>query len=299
LLPETAFPAGSQAAIASRELYDRGKALWIKQSQAHPDDARVWANAERYFEPTDVALAAEYLKRAHQIDPRTPEYSTRLGDLYVRTLFARDLQMPDGRVMRDPFLADKDFVDHVRSDIESSDDLTMQLHVARSIANFPRTDANSPLNWVMAERILKKGESLDSSNRQWAETYNVLRETEAGRPPQQMQANGTQQIAQPGQIRVGGNVQSAKLVQQAQPQYPALAKQARIQGTVRFNVVIGKDGTMKNMQLVSGHPLLVQPAQEAVRQWVYQPTTLNGNPVEVVTTIDVNFTLSDGPAATQ
>ena len=78
----------------------------------------------------------------------------------------------------------------------------------------------------------------------------------------------------------------------AEAAYPPLAKQARIQGTVRFNAVIGKDGTIQNLTLVSGHPLLVPSATEAVSQWVYQPTLLNGEPVEVVTQIDVNFTLS-------
>jgi protein TonB len=96
----------------------------------------------------------------------------------------------------------------------------------------------------------------------------------------------------PKSIRVGGNVQAAKLIRQPKPAYPPLAKQARVQGTVRFNAVIGKDGTIQNLTLVSGHPLLVPSAQEAVRQWVYQPTLLNNEPVEVVTTIDVNFTLS-------
>jgi protein TonB len=76
------------------------------------------------------------------------------------------------------------------------------------------------------------------------------------------------------------------------PVYPPLAKQARIQGTVRFTAIIGKDGTIQNLQLVTGHPLLVAAAQDAVRQWVYKPTLLNGEPVEVVTQIDVNFTLS-------
>ena len=74
--------------------------------------------------------------------------------------------------------------------------------------------------------------------------------------------------------------------------YPALAKQARIQGTVRYNVLIGKDGTIQAMDLVSGHPLLVEAATPAVRQWKYQTTLLNGEPVEVVTVIDVNFTLA-------
>src|SRR6266849_4596396 len=93
-------------------------------------------------------------------------------------------------------------------------------------------------------------------------------------------------------IRVGGNVQAANLIKKITPPYPPLAKQARIQGTVRFTAIIGKDGTIQNLQLVSGHPLLVPGATEAVKQWVYKPTLLNGEPVEVITQIDVNFTLS-------
>jgi protein TonB len=96
----------------------------------------------------------------------------------------------------------------------------------------------------------------------------------------------------PQRIRVGGNVQQAKLVKQPRPIYPPLAKQARIQGVVRLNAIIGKDGTIQNLTVATGHPLLVPSALEAVKQWVYQPTLLNGEPVEVVTQIDVNFTLS-------
>ena len=95
----------------------------------------------------------------------------------------------------------------------------------------------------------------------------------------------------PQRIRVGGNVQAAKIVNQPKPLYPPLAKQARIQGTVRFTAIIGRDGMIQNLQLISGHPLLVPSAQEAVKQWKYQPTLLNGEPVEVITQIDVNFTL--------
>ena len=93
-------------------------------------------------------------------------------------------------------------------------------------------------------------------------------------------------------IRVGGQVQQANLIRQPKPVYPPLAKQARIQGVVRFNAIIGKDGTIQNLTLISGHPLLVPAAQEAVKQWLYKPTLLNGEPVEVATVIDVNFTLS-------
>src|SRR5579864_1166703 len=96
----------------------------------------------------------------------------------------------------------------------------------------------------------------------------------------------------PSRIRVGGNVQAANIIKKVVPVYPPLAQQARIQGTVRFTAIIGKDGTIQNLQLVSGHPLLVPSATQAVKQWVYKPTLLNGEPVEVITQIDVNFTLS-------
>ena len=96
----------------------------------------------------------------------------------------------------------------------------------------------------------------------------------------------------PERIRVGGNVQAANLIRKITPVYPPLAKQARVQGTVRFSAIIGKDGQIQNLQLVSGHPLLVPAATDAVKQWVYKPTLLNGEPVEVITQIDVNFTLS-------
>jgi TonB family protein len=95
----------------------------------------------------------------------------------------------------------------------------------------------------------------------------------------------------PMRIRVGGKVQEANLIQRVDPVYPPLALEARIQGTVRFNVTISKDGTIANLQVVSGHPMLVQSALEAAKQWVYKPTLLNGAPVEVTTTLDVSFAL--------
>jgi periplasmic protein TonB len=93
-------------------------------------------------------------------------------------------------------------------------------------------------------------------------------------------------------ILIGGAVQAAKLVSGPKPAYPPLARATRTQGTVRIQAVIARDGSIGNLQLVSGPPLLVAVALEAVRQWRYQPTLLNGEPVEVITEIDVNFTLS-------
>jgi protein TonB len=93
-------------------------------------------------------------------------------------------------------------------------------------------------------------------------------------------------------IRVGVGVAEANLIHKVLPVYPALAKSARVQGTVEFTAIISKEGRIENLRLVHGHPLLVQAAREAVLQWKYRPTLLNGEPVEVVTDIIVNFTLS-------
>src|ERR1700687_1617158 len=95
-----------------------------------------------------------------------------------------------------------------------------------------------------------------------------------------------------GRIRQGGNVQAARLVNKVQPQYPPLARQTRLSGTVRLHAILRTDGGVQSLTLESGHPLLVQSALDAVRQWRYQPTLLNGEAVEVDTTIDVIFSLN-------
>lgn len=98
--------------------------------------------------------------------------------------------------------------------------------------------------------------------------------------------------APPGSIRVGDDLQARKLVSQKPPVYPPDAKAARIQGVVKLSAVVGKDGHVQRLDVLSGHPLLVPAAIEAVKEWVYEPTLLNGEPVAVVTQISVNFTLS-------
>jgi TonB family protein len=111
-------------------------------------------------------------------------------------------------------------------------------------------------------------------------------------PPPPPPAITESQPASPSRIRIGGAVQQAKLISQPHPIYPPDAKAARIQGVVQLSAIIGKDGTIQKLESISGHPLLAAAAMEAVQQWRYQTTLLNGQPVEVVTQIDVNFTLS-------
>jgi periplasmic protein TonB len=95
----------------------------------------------------------------------------------------------------------------------------------------------------------------------------------------------------PSRIRVGGNVQAAALVNKVTPQYPPIAKTAHVSGTVVLHAIIAKDGSIQELQYISGPPLLMKSAMDAVREWRYKPTMLNGDPVEVDTTISVVFSL--------
>lgn len=100
--------------------------------------------------------------------------------------------------------------------------------------------------------------------------------------------------AAPQKLRVSSGVADGMLIYQLKPTYPRLAAQARIQGMVVLQAVIGKDGTVHDLHVIRGHPMLVPAAIEAVRQWRYRPYLLNSEPVEVDTQINVNFTLSGG-----
>ena len=93
-------------------------------------------------------------------------------------------------------------------------------------------------------------------------------------------------------IKVGGNVQGAMILKKTAPVYPQLAKSARVSGVVHLAAIISKDGTIQELHSVGGPALLIQAAMDAVKTWVYKPTMLNGEPVQVETTIDVNFTLN-------
>ncbi|MGA2022638.1 MAG: TonB family protein [Candidatus Sulfotelmatobacter sp.] len=101
-------------------------------------------------------------------------------------------------------------------------------------------------------------------------------------------------VATPQRVRVSSGVSSGLLIRRVNPTYPPLARQARIQGVVILQAQISKDGSIENLQLISGHPMLAPAAIEAVKQWKYKPYLLNGEPVEVDTQVQVNFTLAGG-----
>jgi|GEM_PF-3115401 len=104
------------------------------------------------------------------------------------------------------------------------------------------------------------------------------------------------QFNPPQQIQVPSGTSQGLLIYKVAPTYPPVAREARVQGTVVLQAVIGKDGTIQDLSVISGHPMLIPAAMDAVKQWRYKPYVLNGEPVLVQTTINVNFELN-GPAS--
>ena len=137
-------------------------------------------------------------------------------------------------------------------------------------------------HWLQQALETKKAKSQPSTN------YARLACGASPPPPPPPSAR-----ASAAPMRLGGAVEQ-HLIHQVEPVYPPLALRARVEGAVRFNATIGTDGKVLNLGLISGHPLLIVAACEAVRQWIYQPTLLNNQPVEVITDVTVNFTLPPG-----
>ena len=281
--PESSLLNSPSAAITrwnDQADYERAKALWPVQTSRYGQDARVLGNAAQFFEFADPLTAEDVLKRARLLEPNNTFWAERLAILYTRSIWPG---VPAERAA---------FASRARTELEISSDAALVGAAGEILSGTMHYRSPSPiLNPVveLAESLLKKAQTLEPANPRWAESLKRLALAREGKPA------ATQvrpEALSPDRIRVGGNVQASKLVRHVLPVYPPLAKQARIQGVVRFQVTIGEDGRVQQVQLLAGHPLLIPAAQEAVKQWVYQPTLLNGRAVEVVTIVDVNFTLS-------
>ena len=283
--------------------YLRQSDVWMQQVQRFPQDARVLKNAANFLETRDAAASLRLMKQAAVLQPEDPSLSEQLGVMMA------GLAMNTRR-------ANAALAEEVRKDLRGCGSVTPA--ICKSAATQFSTMAMArrgtpdfrPEDTELAANLLTAARNLEPTNVLWTYRLNQLVNSNYGPMPGLATREGSvggvsggvmgsvpsvapnaPGVSAPATIRVGGNVQAANLLMQLPPVYPVAAKQAGIQGTVRFDTVIGKDGTIENLQLVSGHPLLVQAAQDAVKNWTYKPTLLNGEPVRVVTTIDVNFTL--------
>jgi TonB family protein len=268
---EALFASMMLAEFASDSEKIRLRNLWSRPSE----NPAVLVNAGQVMQTLGRPFDAEdCFQRARRLAAGDSRYASALATLYARALRTND--PPAGEWTM--------FANRVKAELDITPDAALVGAVGEMLIG-----GKAPGRQELAEKYLKRAETLDGGNERWKSSLARLK----GTPNEAKPAAG----APPERIRVGGNVQQDKLVNKVPLVYPPLAKQARIQGTVRFSATIGKDGDVKNLEAVSGHPLLVPAALESVKQWVYRPTLLNGMPVEVVTQIDVNFTLNgEAPA---
>ena len=258
--------------------YERARTLWLEQVAAHPTDARVLGNAASFVGEKDQFAQEDLFKRARGVDPSNPEWAQRLAFVFAHAI-AMSFWAPG-----DPSV-NSSFAVAAKVELETSTDAALVGTTGELLTGgAPAGGPPQPAQIDYAEHLLNRAQSLDGSNLEWSSALTRLHAAREN-PPAPPPSSGVQRI------RVGATVQQSNRLRSVDPVYPPLARQARIQGVVRFNVIIAQDGHVSSITLVNGHPLLVPAAQEAVKQWVYRPTLLNGDPVEVATVIDVNFML--------
>ena len=152
--------------------------------------------------------------------------------------------------------------------------------MAASTAQTVGKPGNSPAASVSTERVPSRPAQLPGEP---APPHQA--------PPPAVPAVPPEASTSPSPTSPGGKVQEATLIRKVPPQYPPLASQAGITGIVRLRMVVGTDGAVKEVTVISGNPLLAKAAVDAVRQWLYRPAVKNGQPTEMVTETAINFTL--------
>jgi TonB family protein len=142
---------------------------------------------------------------------------------------------------------------------------------------------------IMATDLVMHAQALEPQNRDWADLMEGVKGMPSGPEPLAAAPPVQSEPADPQVVRIGAGVAAGMLLQSAPPVYPPLAKMARIQGVVKLQVHIGTDGHVTETTVVSGHPLLVPAAIDAVKRYLYKPVTMQGAAVEAVTAVEVKF----------
>lgn len=274
---------------------DRLRNTWRTHARNYPTDAKVLATASQALLGTfDFFEAEDLILNARRLEPDNRGYLGQLAVIYMTALdpptrvatMAQDIESFKKKAANElDTSSDAQLVGLAGEMLTSSQTITVTGHNPQQEAELrARLNRRNEL----ATKYLKRAQSLDPQNPRWR--LSLLR---ASTEPHIVNISP----AEPGvkRITVGGNVQQANIVRKVEPEYPPLARQARIQGTVRFTAVLATDGSVKQLTLLGGHPLLVQAAKQAAEQWTFKPTLLNGVAVEVVTQIDVGFTLPGPP----
>ena len=258
--------------------YAEVRDLWLQQVASNPENSNILGRAANFLKIADPekALGLRILAESKSTTP-----PSSLGENYgLAGLGVTGLDFKRGlAATAAEKLPETPFAQKARSTLVSTSDVPLLLTGLATVTIAGRSLAKAgrvPDGYAeFCEALLAKAKQIQPAITTSCDSAAAIPEED----------NTAQRI------RVGGNVQAANLITKVQPEYPAEAKSRHIQGTVEFTVIIDKQGKTTILTLNSGPLALYESARDAVRQWRYKPTSLNGRPVEVITRIDVNFAL--------
>ncbi len=265
-------PMGALASPSAQ--YDEEKALWEQNLIEHGTLPAVLYHAGLFFENSDLRRAVQLFQQARELQPLNSEYLDAEARIYERAISKHFLPNATSTPTNE-----EDELATWQAQLNSSTDAALLSRVGAMLVDFGRVTPSDPAR-QLGLQLLERAIAVDPANPKWKDA--LVSSNLPITAPTALPA---------GAVRIGGRVAEANLLNRVEPIYPPLAKAARVQGTVEFTATIGPDGRVQSVQLVRGHPLLVNAAKEALLQWTYRPTLLNGNPVMVVTEISVPFTL--------
>lgn len=255
--------------------FEDAKAAWRAQVNQHPENATILGNAGRFMNQTDLAEGIDLMKRSQAVDP---EHRTQPLAWFYSLLLMNNARRSG--------VKESDSTLQVLNDLRASDDIRLVGEMARYLGRrtSPSTPAAGNKIKIWATEIIKHAEALEPQNREWpALLENVQRwRDRSGDPP--VVAEYTPNLA-----RISKDMAASMLIKSETPAYPPEALAIHLHGNAVLQVRIGKDGHVMEAKAVSGHPMLVRAAIEAVKNYVYKPFELNGNAVDVSTVVEVSF----------
>ncbi len=243
--------------------YEQAKAAWEAQLAGPHTSGGLLLHAANFLESSDPQRALDLLEEARNLDTEKRLYLAGEAEIY-KSVAVRYINGDQG-------------ADPLRSRLINSSDAELLGVTGAALAGVYSPVGIKDLGLELLERAI----SLDPSNPKWKAAL------ESAKNPNSIPR---------GIFRIGGKVAEANIIEKVAPEYPEQARQAHIQGVVEFTAVIGEDGLVKHLELVRGHPLLVDAAKDAVLRRKYRPTRLNGNPVSIMTDVVISFTLQGTPA---
>jgi TonB family protein len=282
-LPMVGSPFG-RVAQKDPALAAQIQSAWQNALTQHPDSPVVIANAAYFIQQIDPEYALMLFRKAEALAAPKDQTNQSIAVLFA----AAEMQPLSSDTVRiNAIQMNPDAGARLRAELAQSNDPALLAATGQVLVQINnRNEKQTQRGFELIQRAIQ----LDPGNPKWPE---VLESTKAEPQRQSNYTSMTRGVGPPpGVVRIGAKVAEASIITKIDPAYPPLALQARIQGSVEFTAIIGTDGKVQNLQLVRGHPLLVNAAKDAVLQWKYHPTTVDGTPIPFETEIIAPFSLS-------